>query len=111
MRSSFTYAIVIATLLCGMSSAYAGPCTAQIARLEQQIRQSAAKPLAGPSAPQSLAAQLHRQPTPTTFRNAERKADTLADAALARARTANAEGNDAACSRAVHEAEDLYGIS
>jgi hypothetical protein len=65
-------------------AAHSGTCTAQIAQLEQQIRGS------GPTAPQSIEAQLHHQPTPRTVQNAESKATADADAALQRAREANA---------------------
>jgi hypothetical protein len=47
--------------------AYAGLCTAQIAQVEQQISRASTNPEIGPSAPQSVGAQLGRQPTPRTF--------------------------------------------
>ena len=46
-------------------SAYAGPCTAQIAQVEQQIVVAGANPVTGPSAPRplelSLAGNRHRR--------------------------------------------------
>ncbi len=71
-------------------AAHSGTCTAQIAQLEQQIRGS------GPTAPQSIEAQLHHQPTPRTVQNAESKAIADADAALQRARQANARCKEVA---------------
>ena len=64
------------------NAAHSGTCTAQIAKLERQIRGSRL------TAPQSIDAQLHHQPTPRTVQNAESKA--VADAALQRAREPNA---------------------
>jgi hypothetical protein len=75
-------AIVINTAFTAFAgdAAHSGICTAQIAQLEEQIRGS------GPTAPQSIEAQLHHQPTPCTVQNAESKAIANADAALQRAR-------------------------
>ena len=58
------------------NAAHSGTCTAQIAKLERQIRGSRL------TAPQSIDAQLHHQPTPRTVQNAESKAIANADAAL-----------------------------
>ena len=62
-----------ATVLWSGGAAHSGPCAVQIARLDGQIRQ-APSPENGPTAPQSVAGQLHHQPTPETVLNAERKA-------------------------------------
>ena len=95
-------------------TAQAGPCTAQIAQVEQQIRQAQAKGQPGgagaPSAPQSVGAQLHHQPTPGTVAGAEDKARDAATAALANARAADAAGDAAACARALGDAKELYGL-
>lgn len=95
-------------------TAQAGPCTAQIAQVEQQIRQAqAARDPGGagaPSAPQSVGAQLHHQPTPGTVAGAEDKARDAAMAALDKARTADAAGNASACARALADARELYGL-
>ena len=56
--------VVAAALGLGIGSARAGPCTSEIAKFEQAVRQSAGNPNAGPMAPQSIGAQLDRQPTP-----------------------------------------------
>jgi len=118
MRSTFPSAnsacsAVFALVLWG-TVAQAGPCTDQIAALEQQISALAAAPppsgAGEPSAPQTIGAQLHHQPTPGTVENAERKASAGGDAALARAREADASGNADACDEALREARHLYGI-
>jgi hypothetical protein len=94
-----------ATMSCGGSAAYSGPCTVQIAQLERQILHAAPGPASGPTAPQSVEAQLHHQPTPDTVQNAERQANADADAALQRARQADADGAAVACAKALGEAK------
>jgi hypothetical protein len=73
---SAAIALSTAFTACAGDAAHSGTCTAQIAQLEQQIRGTA---------PQSIEAQLHHQPTPRTVQNAESKAIADADAALQRA--------------------------
>jgi len=103
-----------AALLCGAGAAWSGPCTAQIAQLERQINLAAADPAAdadaGPTAPQTVGAQLHHQPTPGKIEHAEHVANADADAALDRARKADAAGNADGCNQALDEARKLYGI-
>jgi hypothetical protein len=100
--------------LASVSGAQAGPCTSQIATTEQQINQSAAgSPPAGPGTPtadQTIGAQLHHQPTPGTVENAEHKANAQGEAALERARKADASGNADACTEALREARHQYGL-
>ena len=98
-----------AALFFGAAVAHSGPCTARIAQLEQQIS-VAPGPETGPTAPQTIGAQLHRQPTPGTVERAQRVANTDADAALDRAREADAAGNADGCNTAIGEAMRLYGI-
>jgi hypothetical protein len=108
--------LVLATiaLLGGGAASQAGPCTSEIAAVEQQISQAAAtSPPSGagePSAPQTLGAQLHHQPTPGTVESAEHKANAEGDAALERARESDAAGNADGCAEALREARHLYGI-
>src|ERR1700684_1149113 len=96
-------AITAATLLCGGGAAHSGPCTSQIEELERLIGHASSSAKSGPTAPQSIAAQLHHQPTPETVRNAERKANADVGAALQRARQADTDDNSAACARALDE--------
>jgi hypothetical protein len=97
-------------LIAGAGAAHSGPCTAQIAQLEQQVRDSAPGPETGPTAPQSVGAQLHHQPTPQTVQHAERVANADADAALARAQKADANNDATGCKKALEEAKQLYWI-
>jgi hypothetical protein len=88
----------------------AGPCTTQILQVEQQIRRAQAGPVPGPSAPQSVGAQLHHQPTPGSVESAEDRAQEAAMAALDRARQADAAGDAAGCAKALQDAGELYGL-
>jgi len=107
-----TFAAV--ALIGGSAACNAGPCTTQIAQLEQQIHsEQAASPPGGagdPSAPQSVGAQLHHQPTPGSVARAEHKAIADGDAAIERARKADAAGGAPACAKALAEAKDIYGV-
>jgi hypothetical protein len=91
-------------------SAQAGPCTKQIIQVENQIRRAARAPVSGPTATQTVGAQLHHQPTPGSVENAEAKARADGRLALDRARQADAAGDANACARALDEARALYGL-
>jgi hypothetical protein len=97
-----------------VAEAHAGPCATQIAQVEQQIQTLAATSPPGgpvdPSAPQSVGAQLHHQPTPGSVASAEHEANADGEAALARARKSDDEDNASACAKALTEAKALYGI-
>jgi hypothetical protein len=83
MNRRVTTAVIAATALClGVASAHAGPCSSEIAQFEQAVRQSAGNPGAGPMAPQSIGAQLDRQPTPGSIKQAEERAQATFAAAL-----------------------------
>jgi hypothetical protein len=102
-------ATTAAALLCG-GAAHSGPCTSQIEELERQIGHGSSSAKSGPTAPQSIEAQLHHQPTPETVRNAEHKANADAAAALQRARQADTDDNAAACAKALGEAKRRWSI-
>jgi len=104
-------ALVVAAGSVGAAvAAQAGPCTAQIAELQRRVSRITPGPASGPSAPQSIGAQLHHQPTPQTVESAEGKARAAADAALDRARKAYAASDANACAKALEEAKLLYGL-
>jgi hypothetical protein len=104
-------ATTAATLLCGSGAAHSGPCASQIEQLERQIGHASSSAKSRPTAPQSIAAQLHYQPTPETVRNAERKANADAAAALQRARQADTDGSASACTKALDEAKHHWFIA
>ncbi len=114
MRRPHIVVLAAATLLAGMAAAQAGPCTTQIAQFEQQIAQLQANPppsgAGEPTAPQTLGAQLHRQPTPNSVQSAEHTANGDADAALDRAHKADAAGDAAGRAAALQKAKELYGL-
>ncbi len=97
------------------TGANAGPCTDQIeqselsvsARLEQVVT-------AGPSAPESVGARLHHQPTPSSIAAEESQLGQIHQAtiddvksALARAREADRLGDVDGCERALREVKNL----
>ena len=95
----------------------AGPCAKDIELM--QVRLDAwldAKAAAGPSAQQSVGAQLHRQPTPGSIENTERKLGDLSmnavdmvKAIMVRARKADADGDAAGCQSALAELDRDIG--
>jgi hypothetical protein len=110
MSTRFAAHLVLgAALLLGAASAHAGPCTTQIAEFEKAVRQSAGNPDAGPMAPQSIGAQIDRQPTPGSVKRAEERAQASFNAALARAKRLDAHG-DRACARALAAARSMYSL-
>jgi hypothetical protein len=98
---------VAATFVASTAAAQAGPCTADIARLEQELLASRGTPDAGPSAPQSLAADQEHQPTPATVARAKMQAQAKFDAVIARAKKLDSQ-NDPACAGALTEARMIY---
>jgi hypothetical protein len=104
-----TAAFVVPILLLS-TTAHAGPCSGAIAQFEQAVRQSADKTDAGPTAPQSIGAQVDRQPTPDSVARAEARAQTTFEASLARAKRFDARGNRAGCTRALAAAKRMYNL-
>jgi hypothetical protein len=102
--------ITSAVALAAITPAQSGPCTEEIAQLERQVANIAPGTQTGPTAPQSIGAQLHRQPTPGSIQQAERVANKDADAALAPAKKADAAGNAAECNAVLQKARELYGL-
>lgn len=107
---TISFPVALAFMLSGIGGAVSGPCADQIAELERQVAAIAPGGQGGPSAQQSVGAQLHRQPTPGSVQSAEGVATRDADDALASAKQADAAGNGADCNAALEKARDLYGI-
>ncbi len=99
-----------AALALGLNAtpAEAGPCSNEIAQIESALRRPGAD--VGPTGSQTIGAQLHRQPTPGSVERAEERADSRLDAALARARTFDAQDNRTECLKAVEEIRLLIGM-
>jgi hypothetical protein len=74
------------------------------------LRQSGKDPDAGTTGRQSIGAQLGHQPTPSSVKRADRRAQTNFAAALARAKRLDARGNRSGCRRALAQARRLYDL-
>jgi hypothetical protein len=85
----------------------AGPCTNEILAVEKAVNEPNS-PYA-PTARQSVGAQVHRQPTPSSVERAEQKADSGYEAALDRARALDNQNNPD-CTQAVKELRALVGM-
>ena len=109
-QPSVCAAFCMAALGLGILAAHAGPCSAKIAQFELAVRQSAGKPNAGPFGPQSIGAQIDRQPTPASIKRAKERAQAQFAATLARAKRLDAQGNRAGCTRALAVAKDMYNL-
>ena len=105
---SATGPIVCAVLTLSTQIAQAGPCSAEIAQFEQAIRRSAGNPNAGLTAPQSVAAQLDRQPTPQSLKRAQDSLQEKFSATMARAKRLDAKGDRAGCMSALFKARRMY---
>lgn len=96
-----------------ISSSYAGPCSLEIAHLQGAVDAMLAQRAAtGPSAPESINATMHRQPTPASVAAAEARVGGLwthtimaVTHGMTRARLADRAGNPRACRRAVAEVQ------
>jgi hypothetical protein len=102
--SAMTLVVYIALGL-GVTAAHAGPCGDEIAQLEKAVRQSESNPAAGPTASQSIGAQLRHQPTPESVRRAEVDSRAGLDTILSRAKALDAEGKTAECMELVGTAK------
>ena len=110
MNRRIAAAFFITYLDLSVASAQAGPCTDEIAQFELAVRQSAGNPDAGPFAPQSIGAQIDRQPTPASIKRAKERARAQFATTLARAKRLDAQGNRAGCTRALAVAKDMYNL-
>jgi hypothetical protein len=110
MSRRIAAAFFILALGLSIETAHAGPCSSKIAEFELAVRQSAGNPNAGPFAPQSIGAQIDRQPTPASIKRAEKRAQAIFAATLARAKRLDARGDRAGCMRALSAAKDMYNL-
>jgi hypothetical protein len=102
--------VVGAALGFGVPPAQAGPCSKEIAGFEQAVRESKSNPNAGPVAPQSIDAQLDRQPTPDSIKRAEAQALAAFEATLARAKSLDAQDDRAGCTKALADGKAMYNL-
>jgi hypothetical protein len=100
---------VAAMLGLKIASAAAGPCAQQISDFEQVVRQAGKNPDAGPTARETVAAQLSHQPTPRSVQEAEQQAQETFQHALARAKALDAK-DDPSCVQALAKAKELFEV-
>ena len=106
-----------AALAASVSASYAGTCSHEIGRMLAEIdAKLEAKAAAGPSARESTAATMHRQPTPGSIAGAETKLGDVSSqkveavaAAMARAREAYHAGDQSACEQALADVQRALG--
>lgn len=96
-----------AVLAAGIGCAQAGPCTADIQKIEKAVSEPNSP--VGPTARQSVGAQMGRQPTPASMAQAEQKAGSRYQAALTRAQALDNQNNPA-CKKAVKKLKALVGM-
>jgi hypothetical protein len=111
MSRSLAVAVICAVLGATGGAAHAGPCGDAIAQLRDAARESANNPATGPTAPQSLGAQLRHQPTPESVQRARQEAQSRFAALLDRAAALDAEGKDAECMQAVADARRMLELN
>jgi hypothetical protein len=111
LQASTLVAVTCALMLAQGIPAKAGPCTADINNLQKQIKLSVSNPAIGPTATQTVGAQLHRQPTPGAVEHAESQANADADAAMDRAHKADKQSDASGCRKALRQARLLYGLT
>jgi hypothetical protein len=97
MRLTATAFVVPIALALALTSARASPCSDEIATLETAINTSESSPALAPTAPQSVGAQLHHQPTPQSVQRAEAAPNTELSDIVKRAKALDAEGKTKEC--------------
>jgi hypothetical protein len=107
-RQIMTGLIVGAVIGLNSTFAQAGPCSEDIAQFEAAVRQSANNPFAGLMAPQSIGAQLDRQPTVAFMKRTEVRLKSKFSATMERAKRLDAQNNRAGCTRALSAAKRMY---
>lgn len=108
-RLPVTAALIVSSILgLTIGSAQAGPCSDAIAQFEQTVRSSEKTGDAGPTARQSIGAQLGHQPTRESVERAEDMAQANLVQALLRAKALDAEGKQAECMQALSQAKLIF---
>ena len=111
--------LVLSAVALAMSpvAGYAGPRSQDIDLMQSRVdARLEAKAAAGPSARESTAATMHRQPTPGSIAAAESKLGEVSsdqvkavEAAMARARKADLANDKSACEQALAEVQRAIG--
>ncbi len=103
-------ALIAAAFIATQTTAQAGACTEEIAKLQKVADDTRAHGFTGPTANQSIGAQLHHQPTPESIAVAENMASGKVDAVLASAKKSDDEGKEADCMSSIEKAKLLLNV-
>ena len=106
----------VAALAASMSAAYAGPCSPEVTQIQNLIDAKIHAKAGAATAPESTAAKMHHQPTPSSIAAAEAEHGQLSpeeftavNAAMAQALKADGAGDRSACEQALADAKRLLG--
>jgi hypothetical protein len=111
MSIQHSAALAATALALSIVASHAGPCSIEIDSMQKRIdAMIAATAAAGPSARESSAATMHRQPTPNSIAAAEEGLGEGARAeralaAIAQARAADSADDKIGCQRALADAQ------
>lgn len=111
------FALSFAVFAASISTSLAGPCSGDIDRMQARIdAKLQANAAAGPTARESTAATMHRQPTPESIAAAEARLGELSDQtigaiaqAMTQARAADAAGDGSTCEQALANIRRVIG--
>jgi hypothetical protein len=100
-----------------MSASYAGPCSQGIVRVQAHFdAKLQANAAAGPSARESVAATMNRQPTPESIATEEAKLGEMppeivekVEAGMAQARDADRAGDESTCEQTLADVQRILG--
>ena len=112
-----TMVLCASALAASMPTSYAGPCSQAIDRMRAQIdAKLGALAAGGPSAKETPAATMHRQPTPRSIGAADEGVGDVSSqeveaitAAMSRARAADGAGDQKGCEQALADAQRALG--
>jgi hypothetical protein len=99
--------IVCAALGLPIQEAQASTCSSEIARLEAALGGPANRNNAALTAPESLGAKLHHQPTPASVDRARQAAQSRVGQLLAQAEDLDASGQAGKCLEVVRAVKDI----
>jgi hypothetical protein len=108
MQRQLAVAAIFGVTIGWTGTAIAGPCADNVAKFEQTARQSGKNPVAGPTSAQTVGAQLSRQPTQESVKQASDAAWVQFNALLARARSLDAAGDQPGCTQSLTDAQKMF---
>jgi len=100
--------VVVSTTAWSGEASPSSACRAEISRVELYLREAHANRQVIGSAPESLAARLHHQPTPQSVEHAAAEAEQTIETALALARELESKGLTRECAATLKHVELLF---